>query len=115
MGTTRAEPPRLTAAATLPYRDARGTRRGRRRRVERTDQQLILRARSGLDAGRRERGDELEHFYHKSQQLGSAHSIFSKTPGGAAAICKAACAQIEFATDSPLEGGGFELPVRGHR
>ena len=34
----------------------------------------------------RERGDELEHFYHKSQQLGSAHSIFSKTPGGAAAI-----------------------------
>jgi len=32
----------------------------------------------------RERGDELEHFYHKSQQLGSAHSIFSKTPGAAA-------------------------------
>ena len=24
-------------------------------------------------------GDELEHFYRKSQQLGSAHSIFSKT------------------------------------
>jgi len=37
----------------------------------------------------RERGDELEHFYHKSQQLGSAHSIFSKTPGGAAAISSA--------------------------
>ena len=34
----------------------------------------------------RERGDELEHFYHKSKRLGSAHSIFSKTPGGAAAI-----------------------------
>ena len=31
----------------------------------------------------RERGDELEHFYHKSQQLGSTHSIFSKTLGGA--------------------------------
>ena len=54
----------------------------------------------------RDRGDELEHFYHKSQQLGSAHSIFSKTPGGAAAIssAKAAFAQIELATDSPLEG-----------
>ena len=37
----------------------------------------------------RERGDELEHFYHKSQQLGSAHSIFSKTLGGAAAIASA--------------------------
>ena len=37
----------------------------------------------------RERGDELEHFYHKSQRLGSAHSIFSKTPGGAAAISSA--------------------------
>ena len=37
----------------------------------------------------RERGDELAHFYHKSQQLGSAHSIFSKTPGGAAAISSA--------------------------
>ena len=37
----------------------------------------------------RDRGDELEHFYHKSQQLGSAHSIFSKTPGGAAAISSA--------------------------
>src|SRR6516165_2462163 len=37
----------------------------------------------------RERGDELEHFYHKSQQLGSAHSIFSKTRGHAAAISSA--------------------------
>ena len=64
----------------------------------------------------RDWGDELEHFYHKSQQLGSAHSIFSKTPGGAAAICKAACAQIEFATDSPLEEDGFEplVPLTGY-
>src|SRR6516225_2705256 len=47
VSTTRAEPPRLTAAATLPYGElARGTRRGRRRRAERTDQQLILHARS---------------------------------------------------------------------
>ena len=39
VSTTRAEPPRLTAAATLPYGErARGIRRGRRRRVERTDQ-----------------------------------------------------------------------------
>jgi hypothetical protein len=30
-----------------------------------------------------------EHFYHKSQQLGSAHSIFGKTLGGAAAISSA--------------------------
>ena len=29
-------------------------------------------------------------------------------------IGKAAFAQIEFATDSPLEGDGFELPVREH-
>src|SRR6516164_4406968 len=28
---------------------------------------------------------------------------------------QAAFAQIEFATDSPLEGDGFELPVREHR
>ena len=28
-------------------------------------------------------------------------------------VCKAAFAQIEFATDSPLEGTGFELLVRG--
>jgi len=32
----------------------------------------------------RDRADELEYFYHKSQRLGSAHSIFSKAPGGAA-------------------------------
>ena len=37
----------------------------------------------------RDRADELEYFYHKSQQLGSAHSIFSKAPGGAAAISSA--------------------------
>ena len=61
----------------------------------------------------RDRGDELVYFYHKSQQLGSAHSIFSKAQGGAAAnlIGKAAFAQIEFAMDSPLEGGGFEPSV----
>ena len=56
VSTTRAEPPRLTAAATLPYSElARSTRRGRRRRVEWAHQQLILRACSGLDAGRRHR------------------------------------------------------------
>ena len=31
----------------------------------------------------------LSTFIHKSQQLGSAHSIFSKAPGGAAAISSA--------------------------
>ena len=64
VSTTRAEPPRLTAAATLPYSElARSTRRGRRRRVEWAHQQLILRARSGLDAGRghRPRDDRNVH------------------------------------------------------
>ena len=72
----------------------------------RTDQQLILRARSGLDAGRRERGDELEHFYHKSQQLGSAHSIFSKAPGDAAAISSAKLRSLKSSSQRTLRWRG---------
>src|SRR6516165_8876251 len=66
--------------------------RGALRNLQQVDHDRVaVPARTRIQCGpreqrERERGDELEHFYHKSQQLGSAYSIFSKTPGGAAAI-----------------------------
>ena len=56
----------------------------------------------------RERGDELEHFYHKSQQLGSTHSIFSKTLGGAAAALTRP-ARWAAVRERPVGGGSERL------
>jgi len=70
------------------------------------------RARARVRCGSREqrerdRADELEHFYHKSQQLGSAHSIFGKAQEARRQSHRQSCVRSNRVRNGLTAGGNW--------